>query len=105
MSDYRPSIPYSVRDQHVYIPGKTRHGKTTLMHRMVHQDIKNGAGVTVIDPKGELVPRLIAWIPEHRVDDVITISLDDPIPIEFLDHINDDEMEALVGELKWLITR
>jgi archaellum biogenesis ATPase FlaH len=46
--EYRPAIPYSVRDQHVYIPGKTRHGKSTLMHRMVYQDIANGAGVTVI---------------------------------------------------------
>jgi hypothetical protein len=103
--EYRPAIPYSVRDQHVYIPGKTRHGKSTLMHRMVYQDIANGAGVTVIDPKGDFIPKILDWIPEHRVDDVISISLDDPIPMEFLDYKNDDEKEALVGELKWLVTR
>jgi hypothetical protein len=105
MAEYRPSIPYSVRDQHIYIPGKTRHGKSTLMHRMVHQDIANGAGVTVIDPKGDFIPKLLDWIPPHRVDDVISVSLDNPVPIDWLDYKNDDEKEALVGELKYLITK
>ena len=101
----RPSVPYSVRDQHVYIPGKTRHGKTTLMHRMVCQDIRNGAGVTVIDPKGDFVPDILDSIPPRRRDDVIAISLDNPVPIDFLDYRNDDEKEALLGEVKYLITK
>ena len=105
MSDYRPEIPYAVRDQHIYIPGKTRHGKTTLMHRLVYQDIHNGAGVTVIDPKGDFIPKILDWIPTHRVEDTIAVSLKDPVPIDFLDYKSDDEKEALVGEIKYLITR
>lgn len=105
MSEWRPSIPYAVRDQHIYMPGKTRHGKTTLMHRMVYQDIKNNAGVTVIDPKGDFAKSLLDWIPPHRIDDTIYLSLENPVPVDFLDHKNEDEREALVGELKYLITR
>ena len=48
-------LPYSVRDRHIFIPGMTGYGKSTLMHCMAYQDIKNGAGVCVIDPKGDLV--------------------------------------------------
>jgi hypothetical protein len=43
---------YDVRNQHIYVPGKTRHGKSTLLHEMALQDIEIGAGVCVIDPKG-----------------------------------------------------
>ena len=46
----------TVRNQHVYISGKTRHGKSTLIHTMAVQDMKNGAGVCVIDAKGNLIP-------------------------------------------------
>jgi hypothetical protein len=75
------------------------------MHRMVYQDIQNGAGVTVIDPKGDFVPDLLNWIPEHRRDDVIYLTLENPLPLQFLDYKKPDEREALLGEVKYLITK
>ena len=98
-------IPYDVRNQHIYVPGKTRHGKSTLFHAMVYQDIKRGAGVCVIDPKGDLVNSLSHWIPESRRDDGVFISTKSPVPIDFMDYQDDDEKETLVGELKYVITR
>ena len=69
------------------------------------QDIENGAGVCVIDPKGDLVNSLIHWIPEPRKDDCIYLSTRSPVPIDFMDYANDDEKQTLVGELKHVITR
>ena len=97
-------IPYKVRNQHIYVPGKTRHGKSTLLHEMALQDIENGAGVCVLDPKGDLVSSLIHWIPDFRKDDCIAFSMRDPIPIDFMSH--PPELKAkLVGDLKYVITR
>ena len=97
-------IPDSIRDQHIYVPGKTRHGKSTLFHAMAYQDIKNGHGVCVIDPKGDLVQSLLHWIPEERKDDCIYFSMQKPVPIDFMSY--PPELKAkLVGDLKFVVTR
>src|SRR5438132_140166 len=101
----RPTLPHAVRSQHVYISGKTRHGKSTLIHKMARQDIIRGAGVCVIDPKGDLVSSLIHWVPGARKDDCIYLSPRHPVPIDFMDYANDDEKQTLVGELKYVITK
>jgi hypothetical protein len=98
-------IPYKVRNQHVYVPGKTRHGKSTLLHEMALQDIQNGAGICVVDPKGDLVNSLIHHVPESRKDDCIYLSSRTPVPIDFMDYTSSDEKQTLVGELKYVITK
>jgi hypothetical protein len=100
-------IFYNVRNQHIYVPGKTRHGKSTLLHEMALQDIENDAGVCVIDPKGDLVNSLIHHVPEQRKDDCIFLSTRDPVPINFMDYKahSHDEKQTLVGELKYVITK
>jgi hypothetical protein len=101
-------IPYDVRNQHIYIPGKTRHGKSTLLGEMALQDIEQkpiGAGVCVIDPKGDLVSKMLHWIPESRKDDCIYIDPENPIPIDFWDAASPREEETLADELKHLITK
>ena len=98
-------VPYSIRDRHIFIPGMTGHGKSTLMYAMAYQDIQNGAGVCVIDPKGDLVKQLRHWIPKERVDDVAYLDLDTPIPLDFMTYATEDSKEALVGDLKYILTR
>jgi hypothetical protein len=49
------------RRRHFYIIGQTGTGKTTLLKEMIKQDIKNGEGVAVIDPNGELVDDFIIY--------------------------------------------
>src|SRR5579871_4872796 len=68
-------IPYSVRKRHIYIIGKTQHGKSTLLESIISQDIKNDMGVCVLDPKpsGEkpnLVESILQHIPKERKKDV-----------------------------------
>jgi hypothetical protein len=38
---------------------------------MARQDLKNGSGIAVIDPHGDLVKDLVPFIPRSRADDVI----------------------------------
>ena len=41
-------IPYSVRNQHIYVPGKTRHGKSTLFHQLGMIDIPTAGVLSVL---------------------------------------------------------
>jgi hypothetical protein len=54
-STHQISIPYDIRDQHIYVPGGTRRGKSSQLLRIIMSDIENGQGVAVLDPKGDLI--------------------------------------------------
>lgn len=47
-------IPQDVRVGHTFVVGTTRVGKTRLASILINQDIRNGAAVIVVDPKGDL---------------------------------------------------
>ncbi|HNW71826.1 MAG TPA: type IV secretion system DNA-binding domain-containing protein [Candidatus Paceibacterota bacterium] len=66
------------RRQHVYILGKSGTGKSVLMFNMIIQNIRNGDGVCVVDPHGELVEEVVAAIPTHRIKDVVYFNPADP---------------------------
>ncbi len=59
------------RRRHLYIIGKTGTGKSTLMENMIVQDIRNGDGVCLVDPHGDLVSNVLPFIPKERAEDVI----------------------------------
>ena len=59
------------RRQHMYVLGKSGTGKSVLLSNLIIQNIKNGEGVCVIDPHGELVQEILASIPPERVKDTI----------------------------------
>jgi len=71
------TIPHRDRLKHAHVMGATGSGKTTLLANMLKQDIaayKKGEatyGIGVIDPKGDLIDRVLRYIPDGRVDDVI----------------------------------
>lgn len=66
------------RRQHMYILGKSGTGKSVLLHNLITQNIKNGEGVCVIDPHGELAEEILELIPENRIKDVIYFNPADP---------------------------
>jgi hypothetical protein len=99
------NIPYPDRPMHVYVPGKTRHGKTTLLFWMAYQDIKKGHGVCVIDAKGDLVRMLLDYLPAHRADDTLWLDLDQPVALDFMGYHGEREKERLIGELQFLLTK
>lgn len=72
------------RERHTYIIGGTGSGKTTLLQYAIVQDIKNGKGVAVIDPHGDMAETLLQYVPEHRIADVVYFNPDDlAYPIGF----------------------
>lgn len=62
------------RRQHTYIIGKTGMGKSTIIAGMALQDIKNGKGVAVLDPHGDMVEHILKLIPKERLEDVIYLN-------------------------------
>jgi len=81
------------RRRHVYIIGKSGVGKSVLMENMALDDVREGRGVIVVDPHGEFADKVLACIPDKRVDDVIVFDPADrafPIAFNLLEHVEDD---------------
>jgi len=60
--------------QHLHVLGPTGVGKSTLLLNLILQDIDDGRGVVVIDPKGDLVSDVLARVPASRHDDVVVLD-------------------------------
>lgn len=76
------------RERHVYVIGGTGNGKTTMLLYSIIQDIKNGKGIAIIDPHGDLADTILRHIPEERIADVIYMNPDDlshPIGVNLLE--------------------
>ena len=59
------------RLRHFYIIGQTGTGKTTLLKRMIRQDILNGEGVCMIDPHGSDIQDVLSYVPKERLEDLV----------------------------------
>ncbi|MCG3165599.1 MAG: hypothetical protein POELPBGB_01367 [Bacteroidia bacterium] len=74
--------PFGIRQAdrllHTYIIGKTGTGKTTLLKTKILNDIRNGRGICLLDPHGDLVSEINEHIPDNRKDDVIYMDITDP---------------------------
>lgn len=86
------------RRQHVYILGKSGTGKSVLMFNMIIQNIKNGDGVCVVDPHGELVEGVLSAIPPHRIKDVVYFN-----PADADHHIGFNVLELIDPQYKHLV--
>jgi len=90
------------RRQHNYIVGQTGTGKSTLFQSMIFQDIRDGNGVGVIDPHGELIEKILHNIPAKRKKDVIYFNprdLEFPIGINMLDAKDPIEKDFCINYL------
>src|SRR5437762_708666 len=63
---------------HMYAIGKTGVGKSTLLESLALQDIREGRGLAVIDPHGDLAEHLVQQIPEARRGDLVYLDAADP---------------------------
>jgi protein involved in plasmid replication-relaxation/type IV secretory system conjugative DNA transfer VirD4/TraG family protein len=96
------TLPEPVRDRHVYMLGRTRSGKSTLITNMIVQGIIRGEGLCVVDPHGDLVEGLLDYIPSERVVDTIYIDLTDashPIPLNILNTSDPNNVALLVDDV------
>lgn len=78
------------RRRHMYIIGKSGTGKSTLIANLAINDIRNGEGVAVIDPHGDLCNHILDYIPESRIKDLVYM---DPADVDFPFHLNPLEID------------
>ena len=75
MLDVRLAAEQRVR--HAYVIGASGTGKSTFLLNLIRQDIKNGEGLAVFDPHGDLIDKIIDCIPKHRIGDVVLLDPSD----------------------------
>ncbi|MFH1426792.1 MAG: type IV secretion system DNA-binding domain-containing protein [Candidatus Kerfeldbacteria bacterium] len=78
------------RRRHMYVIGKTGMGKSTMLENMIIQDIRNGHGLAVVDPHGDLVEKIVDFIPSNRINDVVYFNPADvanPIAFNILENV------------------
>jgi len=72
------------RIKHTYVIGASGTGKSTLLLNLIVQDIKNGEGVCVLDPHGDLIDQVLGYVPEERAADVVLVDpSDEEYPVGF----------------------
>jgi hypothetical protein len=67
-------IEGEARFRHLYIIGQTGTGKSVQLDSLIKQDIRNGEGICVVDPHGDLAEDALGWVPRERADDVIVFD-------------------------------
>ena len=68
------------RTRHTYVIGGSGTGKSTLLLNLIMQDIRDGEGVAVLDPHGDLIEQVLGCVPESRFADV---ALFDPSDADY----------------------
>jgi len=90
------------RLRHTHLIGATGTGKSTLLHSMIVSDIKQGNGIAVLDPHGDLIESILAYIPVQRHKDVIIIDPSDgeyPVGFNILSAHSEIEKDILSSDL------
>ncbi len=90
------------RERHMYIIGKTGMGKSTLLENLAIQDIRNGEGMAFIDPHGSTADRIMEYVPEHRIKDVVYFApfdMDYPVAFNVMEDVGYDKRHLVVSGL------
>jgi hypothetical protein len=95
-------IKASDRTRHVYTIGKTGMGKSTMLETMAIQDIQDGNGLAFIDPHGGTAEKLLDYIPEERINDVIYFApfdMEHPVSFNVMEDVGYDKRHLVVSGL------
>lgn len=96
------------RTRHMHILGASGVGKSTLLHSLISQDIRNGRGLCCLDPHGDLIENVLNSVPNERIKDVVLIDpsdADHPVGFNVLSAHSDLERELLASDLVALFRR
>lgn len=90
------------RGKHMYVIGKTGMGKSTMLENMAIQDIQNGEGLAFIDPHGSTAEKLLDFVPQERIKDVLYFApfdVDYPIGFNVMEDVGYDKRHLVVSGL------
>jgi len=97
-------VPFGIkakdRTKHVYVIGKTGMGKSTLLENMAIQDIQNGNGIAFIDPHGGTAEKLLDYVPEHRIKDVVYLApfdIEHPISFNIMEDVGPEKRHLVLS--------
>jgi len=81
------------RGRHHYIIGKSWGWKSVFIGYLARQDMRNGDGLCVIDPHGDLVEDVLSFTPKERARDTVVFDPADdeyPMGLNMLEVISQD---------------
>ena len=90
------------RRRHMYLIGKTGMGKSTMIENMIIDDIRNGRGVGLVDPHGDLAEKVIKFIAPERINDVVYFNpadTENPIAFNILENVNPEHKSLVASGL------
>ena len=98
------------RRRHLYIVGQTGTGKSTFITELAKQDIKNGAGLAIIDPHGDLIETLLGSLPENRFEDVILFDpsdIEQPVGLNMIEYNpqRPEEKTFIINEIQGIFNK
>src|SRR3989338_9727466 len=60
--------------RHMYLVGKTGMAKSTMIENMLIEDIRQGRGVGFVDLHGDTAEKILDFIPNKRINDVVYVN-------------------------------
>jgi hypothetical protein len=90
---------------HLHLMGATGSGKSTLIARLVLDDVRAGRGAVVIDPKGDLAADLLDRLPEQVAGRLVVIDPDDPHARPCLNVLEGTDIDVVVDNVTGIFRR
>jgi Type IV secretion-system coupling protein DNA-binding domain len=90
------------RLNHIYVIGKTGTGKSTLLLNMAISDIQRGNGICLIDPHGDIAEKILDYVPNEKIRDVIYFNpADETYVVSFnpLQNIKEEQQHLMIAGL------
>lgn len=90
------------RTRHTYVVGVSGTGKSTLLFSLILQDLIKGHGCAVLDPHGDLIDKVLDYLPPHRMKDVILFDPSDeeyPVGFNIFSAHSEQEKNLLASDL------
>jgi hypothetical protein len=98
------ALPVADARHHLHVIGKTGVGKSTLLANLALADIEAGRGLTVIDPKGDLITEILERLPDGAEGRLVLIDPEaagDPPRLNVLDGQDPDTaVDSLVATFR-----
>ncbi|KPJ85985.1 hypothetical protein AMJ57_01050 [Parcubacteria bacterium SG8_24] len=95
-------IKHEDRFRHIYLIGSSGSGKSEYIANMAAQDVRDGHGICIVDPHGDLAETVLATVPKERADDVVIFDPSDterPVGLNMIEAPSEEARDFVVGEM------